>query len=450
MRYERAHGLGGAGDLPIPAEYAIAGACAALAVSFIVMALAWRSPRFETPSGSPVHAVGRLVDSRWFSPVVRGLGLAFTGWVAMAAVFGRDSLVNPTFGVFYVLLWVGIVPASLLLGSFYRAISPVRTLHLLLARATGGEPGQGMRAYPARLGYWPAALGLLAFVWFELVSPNSTDLGAVRLWLAAYVGTMLVGAAVFGDSWLEHADPFEVYSSFVARMSPWARIDGQVTLVNPLANLTAIPVRPGIVAVVAVLLGSTAFDSFRESSWWLTRVQGSSVERQWLDLAAMLGIILLVAALFSASTMLTGVRRGQSRLALPGEYAHSLLPIIVGYIVAHYLTSLVEYGQTTVIQLADPLGQGWNLLGLGDRAPEEWLSQNPSTLAVIKVLGVVVGHVVAVVSAHDTAMRLLPRRDQLTGQLALLLVMVFFTTQGLALLFSEPTALLDWFSLLFE
>lgn len=449
MQYE-AHGLGGAGDLPIPAEYAIAGASAALAVSFIVMALAWRTPRFAVPTGSPVAAVGRLVDSGWFTPVVRGLGLAFTGWVAMAAVFGRDSLVNPTFGVFYVLLWVGIVPASLLLGPFYKAVSPVRTLHLLLVRATGGDASRGLRDYPARLGYWPSVLGLFAFVWFELISPNGTDLGAVRLWLAAYVGIMLVGAAVFGDRWFESADPFEVYSSFVARLSPWARVDGRLTLVNPLANLTAIPIRPGIVAVVAVLLGSTAFDSFRESSFWLTKVQGSSVDKQWLDLAAMLGIILLVGGLFAAATMLTGLHGGQARQTLPGEYAHSLLPIIVGYMVAHYLTSLVEYGQATVLQLADPLGHGWNLLGLADRAPADWLSQHPSTLAVIKVLGVVVGHVVAVVSAHDTAMRVLPRRDQLTGQLALLLVMVFFTTQGLALLFSDPTAILDWLSAPFE
>lgn len=449
MRYD-AHGLGGAGDLPIPAEYAIAGASAALAVSFIVMSLAWRSPRFEVPAGSPVAAVGRVVDSRWFSPVVRGLGLAFAGWVAMAAVFGRDSLVNPTFGVFYVLLWVGIVPASLLLGPFYKAVSPVRTLHLLLMRASGADPSQGLRELPARLGYWPAVLGLFAFVWIELVSPHGTELGSVRLWLAAYVGIMLVGSAVFGDRWFEHADPFEVYSTFVAHLSPWARVDGRLQLVNPLANLTAIPVRPGIVAVVAVLLGSTAFDSFRESSFWLTRVQGSGIDKQWLDLAAMVGIILVVGLLFSGATMLTGVHGGQSRRALPGAYAHSLLPIIVGYMVAHYLTSLVEYGQTTVIQLADPLGQGWNLLGIADRAPADWLSQHPSTLAVIKVLGVVVGHVVAVVSAHDTAMRVLPRRDQLTGQLALLLVMVFFTTQGLALLFSEPTAILDWLSAPFE
>ena len=42
-----AHGIGGAKDLPIPPELAIAGAVAALAVSFTVLALAWRTPRYD-------------------------------------------------------------------------------------------------------------------------------------------------------------------------------------------------------------------------------------------------------------------------------------------------------------------------------------------------------------------------------------------------------------------
>jgi len=51
------------------------------------------------------------------------------------------------------------------------------------------------------------------------------------------------------------------------------------------------------------------------------------------------------------------------------------------------------------------------------------------------VLAVVTGHVLGVIAAHDRAIKLLPRRHQLVGQLPLLLVMVFFTVSGLYLLF---------------
>lgn len=430
--------IGGESDLPIPAAYAIAGACAALAVSFMVLALAWRTPRFNTGPAtrrSFVDTVGGLVDSAWFGPLVRALGFAFFLYVATAAVFGEDSLVNPVFGVFYVLLWVGLVPMSLVFGSFYKAISPVRTINALLARLSGSDPSVGLRAYPSRLGYWPAVLGLFAFVWMELVYPFSTELGPVRLWCASYVAVMLIGGAVWGDEFYEHADPFEVYSTFVGHLSPWAREEGRLVLVSPLANLGRLPVRPGIVAVCAVLLGSTAFDSFKDSDFWLSRVQSSDLSLTLLDLIGLLCLILLVGGLFTAATMATGVHDGHRRWALPGELAHSLVPIIVGYIAAHYVNYLVEVGQQTVIQLSDPLSNGSNLLGTGNRAVNSWLTFHPTFLATTKVLGVVTGHVLAVVAAHDTAVRLLPKRHQLSGQLPLLLVMVGFTIGGLYLLF---------------
>jgi hypothetical protein len=60
---------------------------------------------------------------------------------------------------------------------------------------------------------------------------------------------------------------------------------------------------------------------------------------------------------------------------------------------------------------------------------------HPSLLASIKVSCVVAGHIAAVVAAHDRALRLLPAGHQLTGQLAMMLVMVGYTFTGLYLLF---------------
>ena len=64
------------------------------------------------------------------------------------------------------------------------------------------------------------------------------------------------------------------------------------------------------------------------------------------------------------------------------------------------------------------------------------LSLHPTVLAVIKVTSVVTGHIVAVIAAHDKALRLLPSGHQLTGQLTMMLVMVSYTFTGLYLLFS--------------
>ncbi len=432
-----AHGIGGSQDLPISLPFALAGGGAALAVSFIVLVLAWRSPRFEAAThGRPVPAaVARAFDGGALTFALRTLGLLFTAYVAWAALAGPDNLANPTFGVVYVLLWVGIVPASLLFGPFYRAVNPVRTLHLLVSRLTGGDPGVGVLRLPSWVGLWPASLGLLAFVWLELVSPDQAFLWTVRLWFAGYFAVVFVGAAIFGDRWIAAADPFEAYSTLVGHLSPFGRTaDGTLVVRSPLHNLDSVPPLPGLVAVVAVLVGSTAFDSFQDSLPWVRFSQGLAVDDVLLGSLTLLLFCLVVGGLFAVATTVAPPTEGVRRRHLPRLYAHSLVPIVVGYMVAHYLSYLVEAGQQTLIHLSDPMVDGANYLGTADLQVSYWLSLHPTLLATTKVLAIVGGHVLGVIASHDRAMRLLPARHRLTGQLPLLLVMVTYTITGLYLL----------------
>ena len=434
------HGLGGAKDLPIPLELAIAGGTAALVVSFCVLALAWRTPRYQdVRPGRPAPAwLARLVDSPGFEWTVRVLGLLFFGYLVWALIWGPDLINNPALGTFYVLVWVGVVPASLLLGPVVRAVSPVRTINLLLAKATGGDAAVGLISYPARLGYWPAAAGLFAFVWQELVNTQSAYLGSVRIWLAAYLAIMLIGAAIFGDEWLERADPFEVYSNLLAKLSPWGRDGDRLVMRSPLANLATVVPRSGLVAVVAVMFGSTAFDSYKDTIAWQRFVQDVGANPTVTNSVALLVFCLVVGGTFTAAAMSTGVERtgphAVRRSALPDLLAYSVIPIIVGYMTAHYLSYFIEQGQTTIIQLSDPMVRGDNLLGTANWTVDYWLSFHPTLLAVIKVLAIITGHIVGVIAAHDRAIKLLPPRHHVTGQIGMLVVMVFYTTTGLYLL----------------
>lgn len=467
-----AHGIGGAKDLPISPELAIAGAVAALTISFTVLAIAWRSPRYnESTSGRLAPSwLAAIVDSAAFRGALRAFGFVVFAYAAMAAVLGKDLVTNPIFGMFYVWWWVGLVPLSFLLGPVWKAISPVRTINLAFAKLSGSDPDRGVFVYPERLGHWPAALGLFAFVWLELIYPFSTELGPVRLWCAIYVAVMLLGGALFGNDFYERADPFEVYSSLVAKLSIWGRRGEQLVLRSPLANLDTVVARPGLVAVMAVLFGSTGFDSFKDSTVWLQFIQTTTLNIELLNNLALVGFCVGVGLIFALGCVLTGVdetapaipttgvpqhgsrwrrmmasghsawRRSVSivrrRSGLPNQFAHSIVPIIVGYIVAHYINFLVEFGQTTLIQVSDPFSNGNNLLGTGDLKVNYWLSYHPTLLANMKVVAVILGHVLGVIAAHDRAVTLLPKRHQLTGQLPLLVAMVVFTVGGLYLLFA--------------
>ena len=134
--------------------------------------------------------------------------------------------------------------------------------------------------------------------------------------------------------------------------------------------------------------------------------------------------------------MLTSVGPEIRRRDLPNQFGHSLVPIIVGYIFAHYLTYLVEYGQQTFIQVSDPFSNGSDWFGTADWKPNYWFTYHPTLLASIKVMAVITGHVVGVIAAHERAVRLLPKKHQLTGQLPLLVAMIAFTVGGLLLLFA--------------
>jgi hypothetical protein len=155
-----------------------------------------------------------------------------------------------------------------------------------------------------------------------------------------------------------------------------------------------------------------------------------------LNNLALLGFCVGVGLIFATGCVLTGVGVEQRRSELPNQFAHSIVPIIVGYFVAHYLSYFVEVGQTTLMLMSDPLSNGSNWLGTGNLEVNYWLSYHPHLLANTKVVAVVLGHVLAVVAAHDRAVRLLPKRHQLTGQLPLLVAMVAFTVGGLYLLFA--------------
>lgn len=420
-----AHGLGGSADLPIPFTYALIGAAWALTFTFAVVALAWKKPRFSANRpGRPLPLwVTRAVDApvtRW---ALAAVALLLVAWVAAATFLGPQNSQNALPGVFYVLLWVGLVAVSVLVGPVWRVLSPVRAL----LRFTGGR-SLG-RSYPAALGYWPAAAGLFAFVWLELASADPGSLTAIRLWLLVYLVVTVAGALSCGPRWCANADPFEVYSVVASRLSPLRRNpDGRIAIGNPFDHLPSLPVRPGIVAVLSVLLGSTAFDSFSATPQFrgfVDDLAGSGAAATGVRTAGLALFVGVVAVTFCAAARCTGGVDAPTRRALPGLLAHSLIPIVIGYVFAHYLTYLVERGQQTV----------YRLFGQSDAEVVYVLSMHPALLATLKVGFVVAGHIAGVIAAHDRALAVLPERHQLTGQLAMMLVMVGYTFTGLYLLF---------------
>lgn len=440
-----AHGLSGRQDLPIPLWFAVTGAGCAVLVSFVVMAVLWRRSRLRGDAAGRPLPVGlqRVLDAAATRAGLRLLGLAGTALFVAAAAFGPpDPLVNPAPGMVYVFFWVGLVPLSLLFGPVWKLLNPLRTLHLVMARIAGIAPAHGLVALPRRVGYWPAAAGLLGFTWLELVAPASDQPRVLLLFFAGYAVVHLLAAALFGSRWFDRADAFEAYSTLAGRLAPVGRRgDGQLVVRNPFDGLDGLRLAPGLVAVACVWLGSTAYDGFSRSVVWGGLLQ-AAVSTGWFPLDATgfrtLAFVLTIATatgLYVGCTALATRLGTAGRRALPGQFAHSLVPIAIGYTLAHYFSVVVFAGQRTLALVSDPLDNGANLFGTATLQPD-YTVISPLGIAVVQVAAVVLGHVAGVVAAHDRAARLFPRRQAVAGQLPMLMLMITYTVGGLALLFA--------------
>ena len=109
-------------------------------------------------------------------------------------------------------------------------------------------------------------------MWTELVDPDSAFVSTVLTWCLLYAAAMLLGGAVFGSRWFERADPFEVYFGLVASCRRGAAgATGGWSCATRWTGSTGSVADRGLLAVVSVLLGSTAFDSFAASRYWLAK-----------------------------------------------------------------------------------------------------------------------------------------------------------------------------------
>lgn len=432
-----AHGVGGRTDLPIPTWLAIYGAGIAVVLSFAALGVLWPTPRLGEERGRALPRwLAAVVDSQVLLWLLRAVVLAWTVLLVFAAFLGgpsEDS--NPVPWFLYAVFWPGIVLVSLLLGPFWRAVNPLRTIHLGISAAVGSDPEDGVRELPAGVGYWPGAAFLTGFVWLELVVPDRSAPRTLGVLFVLYAAVHLVAASVYGGRWFARADAFEVYSTLVGRLAPFGRLpDGRLSVRNPLRGLSGIVPEPGLVAFVVVLLGSTAFDGVTRAQWWAD-VSGDA--GGWaavpVHTAGLVACCLVVAVTYVGATRLAGRPAGAGPRRLPGAFVHSVVPIAVGYAIAHYFTLFMFEGQQAWIFASDPFATGADWFGTAG-----WLADygrvSPRVVSLVQIGSIVVGHVVGVVAAHDRAITLFKGRAAVRGQYPLLAVMVVYTLGGVALL----------------
>lgn len=428
-----AHGLGGRSDLPLPGWIFAWAAAAVLALSFFAFASLWQTPKLETSRARRLFTVPQFIDV-----LCGALGVAFFGFLVYVGTAGTQEVGDNLLPSFiYVFVWVALPILSAIFGDLFRPFNPWRAIARFagwLQRRVAPRSGTTQFNYPDALGRAPATVLLLVFGYLELISADGRDPGLLARLMVVYMVIQLAGSALFGTkTWLERGDAFGLYLNFFSRISPLSIEDRKFAVRLPLAGLTDIAPIAGTVTFVCAVIGITAFDGASVGPLW-DSIAGDSPSA----LVSTLGMLAMVAIVFGFYRLgVEGMRSShieKSPRELGMIFAPSLVPIALGYVVAHYFSFLVFQGQALWALASDPLADGSNWFGTADRAVD-YAALSNTAIWWVQVVALVLGHVGGLAVAHDRALAVWGKaRAAVQSQVWMLTVMVGFTSLGLWLL----------------
>lgn len=358
----------------------------------------------------------------------------------------RDPLTNPLPLFVWTVFWVGLVAVQGLFGNLWAWIDPWSGPVAATRRLLGVRP---VLRLPSRLGHSGAILTFLAFVAILLADPAPSDPARLAGYVLGYWFFTYMVLLTFGPRWMYRGEGFSVLMRSYARLSLFGRA-GRRSAIGLTGWRALRRGRPplGIALFMLLMLGSGSFDGLNETFWWLARIGVNPLEfpgRSAVILQNVAGLLIANAALVAvfalcvrAGLWLIGARMGlREAFCL---FAPSILPIALGYHIAHYLTSFLVDGQYALAALNDPLARGDDLLGLGTFYVTTGFFNTQDTVRVIWLTqagAVVIGHVLAVMMAHAIALRSFGgTRRAAISQAPLAVFMVLYTLFGLWLLAS--------------
>jgi hypothetical protein len=410
-----AHTVNATYESRLPLAVYVVGAAVTVALSFAFVIV--RDVRAAAPD---LTADGHLPPA-WLRLPLRVIGLVGWAWIIAQGIAGgsSDGDVAPLF--LWIYGWVGLAIVSAVIGPIWQFLDPFSTIHDIgaaLLRALHIR-GWSLADYPAALGRWPATAGFALFVWIELVAQASSSL--LFIVVVGYTTFTVAMMAQFGrDEWRAQAETFTVWFRTLGRLAHWRLVDedGRVHTRTFGSGLLEPGWSAADVTLVALGVASIIFDGLSQTTPFFDVFGAPGLPVKTLQLAAFLGIVVLLAFAVARTVGLGAIGAG-------------LLPIALGYLIAHYLTYLLIDGQRIVISLSDPFNKGWNLFGTAFFTPTGgWLP--PGLVWTVQLAAVVGGHMLGAWGGHVVAAADAPPGISASAlrrrQIPLAVVMIALTT----------------------
>lgn len=362
----------------------------------------------------------------------------------------HDPLANPLPIFIWTIWWIGFVALQGLFGDLWRWVNPWTGPIHFTRSVLNIRP---FLRFPTGVGHSLAIVSFLGFIAFLLADPAPSDPPHLARYVLSYWSFTFFALLAFGPRWLHRAEGLSVVMQSYAKMGLFGHIGRRIAV--GMIGWQALAQRAppiGIAVLILLMLGSGSFDGLNETFWWLGLLGINPLEfpgRSAVIMPNLIGLIVANVWLLSAYALAIWLGLALIRSTVPLArafclFAPSILPIALGYHIAHFLPSFLVDSQYALAVASDPMGKGADLLGLGTFYVTTGFFNSHDSVKLIwltQATAVVGGHILAVMLAHAIALRHFgTTRHAVLSQAPLALFMVLYTLFGLWLLASPRGA----------
>ena len=426
----------------LPTGFYTAAGVAAVAVTVLLLAIPNIAKLFST------NATITLFDTKGYDGHIYTSLLSALFWVFLVIVGfhgSHDPLVNPLPLFVWTVWWVAFVTLSAVIGNFWHWLNPWSGLYALVVGSANYKPPLTL---PVSLGSWPAIIIFIAFAIFMLASISPEDPEELAYFVSLYLAFTFLGMVLFGkNEWYGRAECFTMIIRYFSALSIVGIHDNKVKIGLPRWKLQTQQKQTTTAGLfVLTVFAVSSFDGLNETFWWLDFLDINPLEFPgrstifWETTAGILITPLILISLFCGCVY--------SGLAMIGEtkrfkeaffvLAIAIVPIAVGYHLAHYLASFLVNIQYSLAAATDPWTTGADFLNLGTFYVTTGFFNTLESSRIIfltQVTAVVTGHILSIIVAHAAAYSLFKNNKLATiSQIPLATFMIAYTLFGLWLL----------------
>ena len=487
LQLSYAHGFGDRYDLPVPLNWYLFGAGTVVTLSFLFVSvfvrIASEKRRFYSLSLGGSLPFQRMIF-KGFVPLVKSISVLLFLFLILGGFVGSqepNQNIGPT--LVWIIIWVGLIIFNSLVFNLWIFLNPwkniYRLFYVLFTRSRSAVIQPGKYNYPKSLRKWPALIFLLMFLWFEIVFPNSGSPMYISVLAINYSILTFLGMYLFGPiKWLQNGEFFSITfrllskcSLIVIALSSGEECGNCVQCTLDQENCfdceycfdksnfsirrfrfrkfasglyDAKPDHLSETLFVLMLLSSVTFDGFSETPTWANIVSlgilfiGDLVNYP-VELISTVGLlssflIFIAVYFFSCFLVSKAVSTKYGTDDISKILVYSLIPIAVGYHIAHYFSFLLIQGQSMIYLISDPLGLGWDLFQTSSYKINIGIV-NAKIAWFVGIFAIVIGHVTSVYASHYAS--LIKFSEYLLvvqAQRVMLIMMVAYTIAGLWIL----------------